>query len=107
MVYIYIMYVLDKALLQVLETTLSVLYFLYSTSEGSALSGIENCQLEIHTKQLETHGVVLSLVEQALRLCFTCVALQQLRLHWSFGESSLSSQQLKFFDCGTLISIFL
>ena len=43
-----------------------VLYFPYSRSEGSALSGIENCQLEVHTrhtKQLETHGVVLSSVE--------------------------------------------
>ena len=49
-----------------LETTLLVLYFAYSMSEGSAFSGIENCQLEIHTrhtKQLETQGVVLSLVE--------------------------------------------
>ena len=34
--------------------------------KGSALSGIENCQLEAHTrhtKQLETHGEVLSSVE--------------------------------------------
>ena len=49
-----------------IETTLFMLYFPYSTSEGSALSGIENCQLEVHTrhtKQLETHGVVLSSVE--------------------------------------------
>ena len=50
--------VIDKALPQ-------VLYFAYSMSEGSALSGIENCQLEIHIrhmKQLETHRVVLSSV---------------------------------------------
>ena len=35
-------------------------------AKDSALSGIENCQLEIHTrhmKQLETHGVVLSSVQ--------------------------------------------
>ena len=35
-------------------------------AKGSALSGIENCQLEVHTrhtKQLETHGGVLSSVE--------------------------------------------
>ena len=72
-IYIYI-YILDKALLRVLYgkystqkySTQRVLYFPYSTSEGSALSGIENCQLEIHTrhkKKLETHGVVLSSVE--------------------------------------------
>ena len=32
-------------------------------AKGSALSGIENCQLKVHTrhtKQLETHGGVLS-----------------------------------------------
>ena len=49
-----------------LKTTLFMLYFPYSTSEGSALNDIENFQLEIHTrltKQLEMHGVVLSLVE--------------------------------------------
>ena len=46
--------------------------------KGSTLSGIENCQLEVHTrhtKQLQTHGGVLSSVEYVLRLCFTCVAL--------------------------------
>ena len=35
-------------------------------AKGSALSGVENCQLEVHTrhtKQLESHGEVLSSVE--------------------------------------------
>ena len=40
--------------------------FHIARAKDSALSGIENCQLEVHTrhtKQLETNGVVLSSVE--------------------------------------------
>ena len=33
-----------------------------------------NLRYTRHTKQLEIHGGVLSSVEQALRLCFACVA---------------------------------
>ena len=61
--------VIDKALPQ-------VLYFAYSMSEGSALSGIENCQLEIyirHMKQLETHRVVLSSVRNRYCACVSPV----------------------------------
>ena len=44
------------------DHSLSAIFPVQHEQKGSALSGIENCQLEVHTrhtKQLETHRVVL------------------------------------------------
>ena len=49
-----------------LYLSLFVLYSRIARAKGSALSGMENCQLELHTrhtKQLEIHEGVLSSVE--------------------------------------------